>query len=285
MAARDVFPPEMPDDPSHPLPLDDDTAQRLLAGRLHPEDAPPGYASVASLLRAAAGPPSVEELAGQEAAMAMFRTQRERPGPGPAERPQGPAEARRRPAPAGARRRPAPAGVGRRPGPVGVRRRPSLGRSRAVALALAGTLVVGGVWAGGGTVAAGGLWIADGARTALGLGSPSGGPNSGGSGSGVPGGVPGGGAAGGTRSAGGSEALRPARGAVAGGRSPSLPSADRWPTGHGHGVTGRGARPAHGVGARGKPPKAKPPKPMPGKEKPGKAEPGKEKPKAKPAKG
>jgi hypothetical protein len=273
MAARDVFPPEMPDDPSHPL--DDDTAQRLLAGRLHPEDAPPGYASVASLLRAAAGPPSVEELAGQEAAMAMFRTQRERPGPGPAERPQGPAEARRRPAPAGARRRPAPAGVGRRPGPVGVRRRPSLGRSRAVALALAGTLVVGGVWAGGGTVAAGGLWIADGARTALGLGSPSGGPNSGGSGSGVPGGVPGGGAAGGTRSAGGSEALRPARGAVAGGRSPSLPSADRWPTGHGHGVTGRGARPAHGVGARGKPPKAKPPKPMPGKEKP----------KAKPAKG
>ena len=55
MAADDVFPAEMPDHPSHPtVPLDDDTAERLLAGRLHPEDAPPGYAEVTRLLRAAA---------------------------------------------------------------------------------------------------------------------------------------------------------------------------------------------------------------------------------------
>jgi hypothetical protein len=148
MAAGDVFPAEMPDHPSHAtLPLDDDTAERLLAGRLHPEDAPPGYAPVASLLRAAAGPPTPDELAGQEAALAMFR----------------------------AERRPGSVTVRRRPGPVGVRRRPDRVRSRVAALVLAGTLV------------AGGLWIADGARTALGLGSPFGGPNSGGSGSGVPG--------------------------------------------------------------------------------------------------
>jgi hypothetical protein len=82
MAADDVFPAEMPDDPSQPtLPLDDDTAERLLAGRLHPEDAPPGYASVASLLRAAAGPPTPDELAGQDTALAMFRSERRRQGP------------------------------------------------------------------------------------------------------------------------------------------------------------------------------------------------------------
>ena len=64
MAAGDVFPAEMPDHHHPTVPLDDDTAERLLAGRLHPEDAPPGYAEVARLLRAAAGPPSPEELAG-----------------------------------------------------------------------------------------------------------------------------------------------------------------------------------------------------------------------------
>ena len=35
------------------LPLDADTADRLLAGAVLPEDAPPGYAGVASLLAAA----------------------------------------------------------------------------------------------------------------------------------------------------------------------------------------------------------------------------------------
>ena len=44
----------------HPVPLDLDTADRLLAGSVAPEDAPPGYARVASLLEAASAPPSVE---------------------------------------------------------------------------------------------------------------------------------------------------------------------------------------------------------------------------------
>jgi hypothetical protein len=148
MAADDVLPAEMPDHPAHPtVPLDDDTAERLLAGRLHPEDAPPGYAEVTRLLRAAAGPPTPEELAGEGDALAMFR-------------------------------------AARRPGPVAGRRRPALVRSRLVALTLAGALVAGALWIGGGVMtagevlAAGGMWIADGARTALGLGSPSGGPGS-----------------------------------------------------------------------------------------------------------
>jgi hypothetical protein len=44
--------------PERPLadPLDDDTADRLLAGRIGPDDAPPGYAGVTGVLQAAAGP-------------------------------------------------------------------------------------------------------------------------------------------------------------------------------------------------------------------------------------
>jgi hypothetical protein len=56
----------MPDTPYDP-------AERLLGGRLDPEDAPPGYAEVARVLRAAAGPPCPDELAGQPAALATFR--------------------------------------------------------------------------------------------------------------------------------------------------------------------------------------------------------------------
>jgi hypothetical protein len=56
MGADGVFPPEMPDTPYDP-------AERLLGGRLDPEDAPPGYAEVARVLRAAAGPPCPDELA------------------------------------------------------------------------------------------------------------------------------------------------------------------------------------------------------------------------------
>jgi hypothetical protein len=120
MAADNVFPAEMPDHAFHPtVPLDDDTAERLLAGRLHPEDAPPGYAEVARLLRMAAGPPNPEELAGEEGALGMFR-------------------------------------AARRPGPVGARRRPAPVRSRVVALTLAGTLVAGALWVGGGVVTVGG---------------------------------------------------------------------------------------------------------------------------------
>lgn len=55
-----------------PLALDGDTADRLLAGRLGPADAPPGYAEVAMVLAAAAGPPTPVELAGEAAATATF---------------------------------------------------------------------------------------------------------------------------------------------------------------------------------------------------------------------
>jgi hypothetical protein len=55
-----------------------DTAERLLAGLLDPEDAPPGYAEVARVLRAAADPPCPDELAGQPAALATFRRTRHR---------------------------------------------------------------------------------------------------------------------------------------------------------------------------------------------------------------
>jgi hypothetical protein len=137
MAADGVFPTEMPDDPRFgTAPLDDDTAERLLRGRLAPEDAPGPYTEVARVLRAAAAPPTPRELAGQPAALAAFRT---------AQR-------------AGSRSGSARGGVGR-------------GRVRVVALALAGTLAVGG------------LWMAAGAQTAPGLRSPTGGPGAGGSGS------------------------------------------------------------------------------------------------------
>jgi hypothetical protein len=45
---------------THP-PLDDATADRLLAGAVRPDDAPAGYAEVAALLAAARGPVSAEE--------------------------------------------------------------------------------------------------------------------------------------------------------------------------------------------------------------------------------
>jgi hypothetical protein len=56
-----------------PLALDDDLAERLLAGDLPPGHTPPGYAEVATLLAAAAAPPTPAELAGQEAALAELR--------------------------------------------------------------------------------------------------------------------------------------------------------------------------------------------------------------------
>jgi len=56
-----------------PLALDDDLAERLLDGDLPPDQTPPGYAAVATLLAAAAAPPSPAELDGQEAALAELR--------------------------------------------------------------------------------------------------------------------------------------------------------------------------------------------------------------------
>jgi len=55
-----------------PPTLDDETADRLVAGRLDPADAPPGYAAVAKIVTAAAAPATTEELAGEPAAIARF---------------------------------------------------------------------------------------------------------------------------------------------------------------------------------------------------------------------
>jgi hypothetical protein len=51
------------DSEMQPLPLDTDTADRLLAGSVAPEDAPPGYGRVVRLLEAASAEASSEELA------------------------------------------------------------------------------------------------------------------------------------------------------------------------------------------------------------------------------
>jgi hypothetical protein len=53
-----------------PLALDDDTAERLLAGDVDPADAPPGYAEVAVVLAAATAEPHPDELTGEAAAVA-----------------------------------------------------------------------------------------------------------------------------------------------------------------------------------------------------------------------
>jgi hypothetical protein len=169
MAADDVFSAEMPD---HPIPsLDADTAERLLSGRLDPDDAPPAYAGVARLLQAAAAPASPDELAGQAAALALFRTARV----GPAQvgdRPAGPGlQPGARGRPAGARGRARPAGA--------------RARGRVVAVALVGVLVVGGVVAGG--AAAAGLWTTGDVPSSGRLRSPTGGPGAGAAGSGAPG--------------------------------------------------------------------------------------------------
>jgi len=63
-----------------PFALDQDTAERLLSGRLEPDDAPPGYSRVAELLaRAASDRPAAEEQAGKAAALAAFAAVRTRP--------------------------------------------------------------------------------------------------------------------------------------------------------------------------------------------------------------
>jgi hypothetical protein len=164
MSPDDGLPPEMPEDCGSSIaPLDDDTAERLLTGRLHPCDAPPAYAGVARVLQAATAPPTPEELAGEAAAVAAFRSAGERR--------------------VGGVHRVA----GARPGPGG---RGVAGRARLVAVALAGALALGG------------LWMAAGAQTAPGLPSRFGGPGSGGAGSGAAGYGSGAGGAGGSWRAG-----------------------------------------------------------------------------------
>jgi hypothetical protein len=49
--------------------LDRDTADRLLAGAVQPDDAPPAYAEVARLLRAAGAPPTAIELVAEDQAV------------------------------------------------------------------------------------------------------------------------------------------------------------------------------------------------------------------------
>jgi hypothetical protein len=51
------------DSEMHPVLLDMDTADRLLAGTVAPDDAPPGYAEVARLLEALSAEPTGQELA------------------------------------------------------------------------------------------------------------------------------------------------------------------------------------------------------------------------------
>jgi hypothetical protein len=67
--------------------IDEGTLDRLLRGRILPDDAPPGFSDVASILAAAASPPSREELRMQASHVVAARdaigrrTRRLRPGP------------------------------------------------------------------------------------------------------------------------------------------------------------------------------------------------------------
>jgi hypothetical protein len=54
------------------LPLDTDTADRLLAGSVAPEDAPPGYAGVATLLAAGADPPTADDVSRESETVALL---------------------------------------------------------------------------------------------------------------------------------------------------------------------------------------------------------------------
>jgi hypothetical protein len=240
MGSDGVFPAEMPErGPALIDALDDNTAERLVRGRVSPDDAPPGYAGVARVLQAAAGPAVPEELAGQESATATFRAY------GPAARTQGQhgGAERRRP---GDRARPLGRAQDRLDG-RGRGRLDSRGRGRVVALALAGVVV------------AGGLWTAAGAPSPAGLPSRAGAPQSGGAGSGAPGSL--------TQAR---PMTPPVTGAGANARAPVQPPAPEPSTGNGGGPT---ASRASGHGAKehrpGKPPKPKPkPKPKPEQAKP-----------------
>jgi hypothetical protein len=55
-----------------PLPLDGETADRLLAGRIAPEDAPPGYGPVVRLLDAASADAGADELEHESEMVAAF---------------------------------------------------------------------------------------------------------------------------------------------------------------------------------------------------------------------
>jgi hypothetical protein len=56
----------------HRLPLDTGTADRLLSGSVAPEDAPPGYAGVATLLAAVADSPTADDLSEESETIALL---------------------------------------------------------------------------------------------------------------------------------------------------------------------------------------------------------------------
>lgn len=57
--------------------LDEDSATRMLQGAVHPDDAPPGYGSVAGLLAAASARPTLDEDAGAATIAAMVEAIRD----------------------------------------------------------------------------------------------------------------------------------------------------------------------------------------------------------------
>ena len=273
MGTGGVFSAEMPDEPSQAIvPLDADTAERLLSARLDPDDAPPGYAEVARLLQAAAAPADQIELTGQAAALNAFRTTH----PGPTSPPARPATTRPHPTPppgppAGTRGR--PDGSTGRPGGsrdqrVAARGGASGARGRVVALALAGALAAGAV----------GVWTAGGAPFSRELGSPSGGPSAGGPGSATPG--SGADATGSLRPAWPSVSSAPGATQGTNGRPPA-PASTREPatvrnTGHvtSPGGSANGSKHTHpGKQPKPKPPKVKPPRSTSPKPKPAKDSP------------
>ena len=115
-----------------PHALDEQTVERLLAGELPADQAPPGYGEVVAVLAAMAAPPSARELAGEEAALGELHRLRRTP----------------------------PAVAGRQ-----------AGRWRRRRVGLAAVVVVGALVAGGGAAAATGQLpapVRDAARTILG---------------------------------------------------------------------------------------------------------------------
>jgi len=68
MSGWDDLPYEMPIET-----IDEDTTDRLLAGRIHPDDAPPGYAGVARILQAAGSLPRSEHLSREAELVAAAR--------------------------------------------------------------------------------------------------------------------------------------------------------------------------------------------------------------------
>jgi hypothetical protein len=276
MAADDVYPAEMPDHPASPtLPLDDDTAERLLAARLDPADAPPGYAGVARLLQAAAAPAHPDELAGEPTALAMFRAARSRAvGSIGAPRPGCTAPGRTVPHRGRGGAGPSDPRPGR--GGTGARGRPAGARGRLVALALVGTLVTGAA------AVAGGLWTGADVNPAGRLRSPTGGAAAGGPGSGAPGPSAGSGAvaswglgAGDVRVGRTGEDGRGRRSDLR--RRVGVPSARDRVTAHHDGVTSRGGGSAPGI-KPGRPATASKPNPSKGKSDPSKGKPDRRKP-------